>query len=258
MASPFPGMDPYLEDSEYWRGFHNLFTAELLRQLNPLITPKYYADIEVHAVLDEIGIAQHHVFADSAILETWPPQPGFPVGTIAVPIAPIQREVKIPEEFKLRTVRVHRTDSKQLVTSIEILSPANKSSSGLRKYQQKRARIMRSDIHLVEIDLLRGGERPGREVNEPPLDTDYVMLVNRAISNTRRISDIWPVAINEPLPKLPIPLLLPDPDVVLALGEIFHHVYADACYALRIDYKQPVPPPELRPAMKAWLANQPR
>ena len=57
---------------------------------------------------------------------------------------------------------------------------------------------------------------------------------------------------------LPIPLLLPDPDVVVALGEIFHQVYIDACYALRIDYKQPTPPPALRPTMKAWLAKQPK
>lgn len=48
MASPLPGMDPYLESPDIWSGFHNLLAGEILRQLNPLIAPKYYADIEVH------------------------------------------------------------------------------------------------------------------------------------------------------------------------------------------------------------------
>ena len=25
MASPFPGMDPYLENTDFWKGFHNGF-----------------------------------------------------------------------------------------------------------------------------------------------------------------------------------------------------------------------------------------
>ena len=50
MPSPFPGMDPYLEHSEIWPGFHHRLANEIADQLNPLIEPKYYADIEVRIV----------------------------------------------------------------------------------------------------------------------------------------------------------------------------------------------------------------
>ncbi|MGL6094387.1 MAG: DUF4058 family protein, partial [Fimbriiglobus sp.] len=39
MPSPFPGMDPYLEDPTYWGGFHtNLYTG-IQRALNQTLPP---------------------------------------------------------------------------------------------------------------------------------------------------------------------------------------------------------------------------
>ncbi|HRW09676.1 MAG TPA: DUF4058 family protein, partial [Caldilineaceae bacterium] len=107
------------------------------------------------------------------------------------------------------------------------------------------------DRFLVEIDLLRGG-RPGREVAEPPLDTDYEIVVNRASDQSSCTSEIWPVALDEGLPTIPIPLLYPDADVSLDLGAVFQQIYADAYYELRIDYTDAVPTPKLRPAMGVW------
>ncbi|MBI2876268.1 MAG: DUF4058 family protein, partial [Candidatus Tectomicrobia bacterium] len=116
------------------------------------------------------------------------------------------------------------------------------------------AQLLLSPVHLVEIDLLRGGERPGREVADPPLEADYILLVNRCrAGDERRISEIWPVALQEPLPVLPVPLLPPDPDVALELNAAIRAVYVRAGYAWRIHYQRPVPPPELRPEMAVWL-----
>src|SRR5689334_10961704 len=42
MPSPFPGMDPYLEGS-IWSSVHHQFSAEVARQLSPLIRPRYLA-----------------------------------------------------------------------------------------------------------------------------------------------------------------------------------------------------------------------
>ena len=78
------------------------------------------------------------------------------------------------------------------------------------------------------------------------------MLVNRAFRGDIRQSEIWPVALYEPLPLCPVPLLPPDPDVPLALGEVLANVYQRAAYARRIDYTLPVPPPPLRPEMQRW------
>ncbi|MDH3598984.1 MAG: DUF4058 family protein [Candidatus Tectomicrobia bacterium] len=92
-------------------------------------------------------------------------------------------------------------------------------------------------------------------MSEPPIDTDYILLVNRARIDQDRISDIWPVALNQPLPRLPVPLLDVDPDITLDLGSAIVVIYERAAYARRIDYQQPVPPPKLRPDMAAWLAT---
>jgi hypothetical protein len=253
MSSPFPGMDPYLEDKEIWPSFHHLLADELMTQLNTVLSPKYYADIEVRTILQEVGISTTHlVYPDTAVLEVAPQTPTQDAA-VAIPAAPIRRTAMIPRRTKLRAVRVYVTETKKLVTSIEILSPVNKRGHGLKKYRQRRERILRSDVHLIELDLLRSGQRPGWEVNEPPIDTDYIILLNRA--HDIRTSEIWPIALNEPLPTLPVPLLPPDPDAPLDLGTATKNVYARAAYARRIDYKQPVPEPPLRPAMKTWLAE---
>ncbi len=173
----------------------------------------------------------------------------------AVPAAPIQRVAMPMEPMRLRSVRLYTTDTRKLVTSIEILSPVNKRGEGLEVYRLKRDRILRSDVHLIEIDLLRGHRRPGWEVNDPPIDTDYILLVNRTQVDHDRISEIWPVALNQPLPPLPVPLLDPDPDVVLELGTAMSSLYERGAYARRIDYTRSVPPPALRPDMATWFRD---
>jgi hypothetical protein len=255
MASPFPGMDPYLEDNQHWPSFHHLLTDEIMAQLNTILSDKYYADVEVRTVLEEIGIAATHViYPDAAVLEA-APQAGAPAAPAPVLTAPIQRIAVPAEPMKYRAVRVYLAENKELVTAIEILSPVNKHGQGLDRYRQKRERVLRTNVHLVEVDLLREGQRPGWELIDPPLDTDYICLVNRASYGDDRISEIWPAALNEPLPTLPVPLLPPDPDVPLNLNEAVKNVYTRAAYARRIDYRQPIPEPALRLPMRAWLAE---
>jgi hypothetical protein len=252
-------MDPYLEDSNIWPGFHHSLADEIKGQLNPHIGPKYYAEVEVRTVVEEISVATSQtIFPDAAILEqiaTPAPLPESSRVAVAIPTAPVQRVVQVSNQIKLRAVQVFTTDDNQLVTSIEILSPFNKrSGQGLNEYRRKRTMILRSPVHLIEIDLLRGGERPGPEVNEPPLEAEYILLVNRGRGESDiRLSEIWPVALNEPLPLLPVPLLPPDSDVALDLAQAIKAVYTRAGYDWRINYKNPAPPPELRPEMDVWL-----
>ncbi len=263
MVSPFLGMDPYLEDREHWRGFHHHLAEELLRHLNPLIVPKYYAEVEVHTVLQELTIAEsHNVYPDITIVETQP-QASLERQAVVISEAPLERVIEVPEPTKQRAIHIYVTNVfdkiKDLVTAIELLSPANKTGDGLNQYRLKRDRILRSDVHLVEIDFLRGGQRPGPEVAEPAIDTDYLVLLNRAgtgrlrISNGCVLSAIWPIALNEALPIIPIPLRTPDPHVPLDLADALNQIYATNYYHYRFDYQQPLPPPQLRPDIATWL-----
>lgn len=257
MASPFPGMDPYLEDQNIWPGFHHRLADELADRLNTHIGPKYYAEVEMRTVFQEVSIAATRTFyPDVGVYEQVPPEPAPVLAGAAVAVlpAPVQRAV-VMGQTRLRAVRVHLTETDDLVTSIEILSPYNKRpGAGLEEYRRKRSQLLSSPVHLVEIDLLRGGKRPGREVNDPPLDADYILLVNRYRPGEEgRISEIWPVTLNEPLPGLPVPLLPPDPDAALDMTAAIAAIYSRAGYDWRINYEHPVPPPELRPEMATWV-----
>jgi hypothetical protein len=222
------------------------------------LSDKYYADVEVKTFLEEVGIATTQlVYPDAAIIESEPT--ATPTLTLAATqTAPIQRVALPAGQTKLRRVEVRLTTGHTLVTAIEILSPVNKREPGLEQYRRKRERLLHTSVHLVEIDLLRGGQRPGWEVAEPPLDTDYICLVNRADADQARVSHIWPVALNEPLPTLFIPLLGLDPDVSFELNDVVSSVYSRAAYVRRIDYTDPIPAPKPRSAMQTWLEEQER
>jgi len=51
MASPFPGMDPYLE-GELWQEFHDTLINSMRAQLMPRLAPKYVALLAKRYVLD--------------------------------------------------------------------------------------------------------------------------------------------------------------------------------------------------------------
>lgn len=73
----------------------------------------------------------------------------------------------------------------------------------------------------MEIDLLRGGERPS--LTRPVPVAPYYAVVSRAAS--RPTVDVWPIRLTEPLPVLPVPLMEPDPDTSLDLEAAFASVY---------------------------------
>ncbi len=45
MASPFPGMDPYLEERSLWPDVHQRLIAYISETLQPQVRPKYIARI---------------------------------------------------------------------------------------------------------------------------------------------------------------------------------------------------------------------
>ena len=85
---------------------------------------------------------------------------------VVAPEAPVKRVALVEDRVKLHAVQLYVTETNQLVTSIEILSPYNKrQGEGLDQYRQKRKNILHSAVHFIELDLLRGGQRPGLEVS---------------------------------------------------------------------------------------------
>lgn len=140
----------------------------------------------------------------------------------------------------------------ELVTAIEILLPVNKQSSheAYLDYLRKRRELLRSAAHLVEIDLLRGGERPPLDEPAPPAASYYVTL-RRA--EQRPQVEVWPIQLQDRLPTVPVPLSQPDPDASLDLAAAVAAVYERGGYASLIDYRRPPPPPKLSEVDALWL-----
>jgi Protein of unknown function (DUF4058) len=108
-----------------------------------------------------------------------------------------------------------------LVTAIEFMSPTNKRGQGHRRYLKKRRRLPLSRAHLLEIDLLRTGDRV--PMVDPLPDASYFVFLSRA--GRRPATEVWPIALDETLPTVKVPLLASDADVSLNLQHVFEQVY---------------------------------
>lgn len=136
-------------------------------------------------------------------------------------------------------VDLREVEHRELVTCIEILSPTNKRGQGREEYLKKRATLLRSEVNLVEIDLVRNGSRV--PLRDPLPRLPYFVFLSRA--KRRPITEYWPIASNTALPRVPIPLANSDPDVSLDLQAALNSVYDSFGYELFIDYSKPPVPP---------------
>lgn len=261
MPSPFPGMDPYLE-GYLWPDVHHRLATQISDQLSPQLRPRYVARIEIQVVVDEspqteIGI----MYPDVEIVrnqraqpDVAPPAGGGVLVAEATIATPATVAVPLPEiEVRVATVEVYDTAQNQLVTSIEILSPVNKHEPGLTKYRTKWRQLRAANVHILEVDLLRRGQRPLQHPRVP--DSLYRISLSRAGSS--RV-DVWALNLPDTLPILPVPLRPPDADVYLDLGLALRAIYERAAYDLSIDYSVEPPPPPLSEEQLLWLHQRVR
>ncbi len=252
MPSPFPGMDPYLENPELWRDVHTKLISEIQTALNPLLRPRYVARLEKRVYLsDEDDLGREWIVPDLR-LERRPkrgnghkPRPAAAARVVEPMIVSVITEEEIEEAY----LSIQHLETKSLVAVVEILSPSNKirGSRGRTNFMDKRREIMASRVHWIEIDLLRAGEP---SVTRPSLQPcDYRLLVSRG--NDRDRARGWPVSVRQSFPVIGIPLKGKDPDVPLDLGTVLNVAYDAASYDLSIDYRKP-PVPPLNPDDAKW------
>jgi hypothetical protein len=240
-------MDPYLE-GELWSTVHGQLVAEIARQLAPLVRPKYLALMEKRFATFDAGLE------DGVSLSTPAGGPSWIVPDVAVAkglgsklegggilsiTAPMEVETVVPESIPLHSIEIRDQKNRQLVTVIEVLSPANKSGEGRTEYLNRRNRLLSSSAHLLEIDLLRRGHR--LPMREPLPSVAYFAFLCRAGRRPR--TEVWPIQLRDKLPELPVPLLPGDSDVVLDLQRALTTVYDQLGYDLAVDYSLPADVP---------------
>ncbi len=245
MRSPFPGMDPYLEHPGSWPGVHHILISAIQRQLVRMVRPKYMVRIEQRVFISDENDPGRKIYIPDIQVISRPRRedaanPFADVGAVAV-AEPIVLTTVIDDEIREYFLQVIDRDSREVVTVIEILSPANKMAGarGRDEYQSKRREILSSDTHLVEIDLLRAGERFVSKEVLPPCE----YLVHVSIAPDRPKGVVWPIRLSERLPIVKVPLRAGDPPAPLDLQSALESACEDADYIAGIDYSKPPVPP---------------
>jgi Protein of unknown function (DUF4058) len=206
MKSPFPGMDPYLE--QHWGDVH----LNLISFAEGMLNEHLPRDLRARAqerILVELPSDEHTYYPETQ---------GF---------------IEIHESHPARRV----------ITVLEILSPSNKyAGPGRELYRQKQRDLVKAGISLVEIDLLRAGPH----VLQVPLSqypanyrTPYKVCVHRG---WKVRAEIYRLPLREQLSAIRVPLRQTDADVPLDLQALIAQVYRHGRYD-DIDYTiAPVPP----------------
>ena len=216
MPSPFPGMDPYLENPAFFSDLHDSMITYVREYLKPRLPKPYYA------------VSNERVW------------------------------VEISRRSRQNFIEIRTADDRErLVTTIEILSPTNKTPGEDARdlYLQKQREVLRSRTNLVEIDLLRGGVHS----TAVPLDSaiaevgsfDYHVCIYR--SDDLEHFQLYAIRLEDRLPEIAVPLLPGDATVLLDLQMIFDRAYDFGPYDQRTRYDEPnsIKPP-LRPEQQEW------
>ena len=219
MASPFPGMDPYLEVAPLWGELQQQFVAALHQGLAPTLADRYRAKVTTRKYATELVL-----------------------------FTSIRKEEQTEPYIEIRS----RADNK-LVTLIDIVSPVNKTTAdGRAAYLDIRRDAFRHGANAVEIDLILDG-RPTLDYSRDGLpEWDYAVTVTRATSPDRH--EIYTATLQKPLPRFRLPLGADSRDVLIDLQATFAKAFESGHFGPRMDYGQD-PAVPLEDSDRAWLRD---
>lgn len=242
MPSPFPGMNPYLEQDGVWHDFHERAIPLLAEQLGARLGTRYIVRIDEHVYIHERSIETRQFLGrpDLSVVDRGSGRASerVAVGAAVSTVAPAVVRLPNVDVERLSYLQVFDRTERRLVTVIELLSPANKRrGSDREQYLAKRSALLVTPAHLIEIDLLRGG--PPLPMDDVPA-SDYRVLVSRAES--RPEAQVWAFNLRDVIPTIPVPLSEPDSDVWLDVRAAIDHIHDAARYALYIYDSPPQPP----------------
>lgn len=177
------------------------------------------------------------------------------------PAEPVVVSVETIEHgpFQESFVEIRRRTGKEvrLVTSLEVLSPSNKTVGNPGASSTSRSSTRSSAARCTWLRSTCSAEartpRQSREVAPGKVGSfDYHVSVHRF----DRPSDyfIYPIHLEQRLPAIKIPLLPGDPDVTLDLQLVFDQAYDAGPYSREVDYDGDAVVPPLRADQRKWAA----
>lgn len=249
-------MDPFLEGPIHWSDFHPTFIQAWREAIAQQLPANYHARVEELVLRIEPEIADSRLNRPDLLIAR--EAQSSPAASEAAPgVAVAQsRPTRIANIVQLDPyvetfIEIHHLPDYELVTVLELLSPTNKSGDGRGQYIAKREGLIQQPVHIVELDLLRGGRRI--RLAQPLPKDHYYALISRA--DRRPDCDVYHWSVRDPLPALPVPLRSPDPDIVVDLQPAFVEAYRRGRYDRLIGYGQPPPPPAFEAADAQWVSQ---
>jgi len=232
-------MNPFLEQEDVWSDFHNRFIPAAAEAIGAQVQPAYIVKIDQNVFVQEPDEEDRKVLGrpDVFVAEDATGSPSA-AGGLALVTPTKARIVPAITADKDLFIEIRDAKDRKLITAVELLSPSNKEHGSTREqYLSKRNTYFKSGVHLVEIDLLRGGPRMPLA---PKPSADYCVVVSRAPD--RPEADVWSIRLRDPLPMVPIPLRPGDDEAHLELQVVLHRVYDAAGYANYIHRSPPDSP----------------
>ena len=260
MPSPFPGMDPFLEDPGIFPDLHGRFSIHLSETLQARLPEPYFAVVSERLWVET---TQRLIEPDVDVIRSEQPSPpaeGSAGVAVATPARSQPIVITLPHDERRDEFVEIRTrgddDGERVVTTIEVLSLTNKMPGQRSRelYLQKQQEVLDGDIHLVEIDLLRGGQHttvvPRARIERKAGQFEYHVSIHRFDQYTKCY--IYTVRLEERLPEISVPLLPGDGDVPLDLQAVFDRCYDSGPYRRRVRYDPARINPPLRPDQIEW------
>ncbi len=203
MASPFPGMDPYLEDERWWPSFHHHFIHSVYQILLPGLVDRYRGRIQQRKYVSEMPL-----------------------------FTSIIREEHV-EEY----IEISRRSDNKLITIIEMVTQTNKGTQqGFEAYHQTRRMAKSLQANMVEIDLLLQGRYLIDHSREGIPICHYAVMVTRSTHMDRH--ELYPGLLQKSLPRFKIPLASDDRDTVMDLQACFDRAYDSGNFEQKLDYSR--------------------
>ncbi len=252
MNSPFPGMDPYLE--QRWLDVHQRLCTYACDQLQEQLGGDLVARLGERLIVESLFDPSRSIYPGVRVVEDG-------LGDLMVATAPTAVAMDVAEPLVVEAasepepqafIEIIEPDSGTLVTIVEFISPTNKlAGPGRVQYQTKQRELNAAQVSLAEIDLVRAGRRclmlP--EAQFPPkCDTTYLGCVFRGYRPTR--FEMYPMPLRQRLPAIRIPLRRGDRDIVLDIQRLIDQAYRNGRYNLTDHRKPSIPPLEGEDA--AW------
>ena len=165
IQSPFPGMNPFIEQDAFWHDFHLEFLPAIRARLVAQVRPKYIVMLDEHLYVQEVLTEPRRLVghSDVSVASAKRTRRKESVGAVGILDAPAQVHIPVQDRRRVPFLEVRDRLGRELITVVEMLSPSNKRAGADREqFVANREELLQSTAHFVEIN-----NAPDQSVNGP-------------------------------------------------------------------------------------------